>query len=730
MIAEPGRRVRVGRVRTVAVFLVSLTGALLTRSPAVRANEPPGAASDSTARVTEADSIKVKYVLPTVEVVGSYEGSLAPRSAASQGLVTAKQLALRPSLRAGDVLESIPGVLISQHSGEGKANQYYLRGFNLDHGTDFATTIAGVPMNMPTHAHGQGYTDLGFAIPELVSGVQYRKGTYSVEDGDFSSAGSANISYRNALPGPIVSLTPGDDGYLRLLVGASPRLASGTVLGAIELVRNDGPWVHPDEYRKINGLVRYSLGTPERGLSVTAIGYDGRWNATDQIPERAVASGVISRFDAIDPTDGGTTYRYSLSAQLQRIGAQSSTKASAYIIAYRMNLFSNFTYFLDDTLHGDQIEQADERVVTGLRLSHVSGDPGMQQTIGVDIRHDNIAHVGLYHTEARRRLALTREDHVLESSVSPFVQADIRWRSRLRTVLGVRAEGYRFSVASSYAPFSGDDITGLVSPKASLILGPWGPLDLYANWGYGFHSTDARGARFSSSGASQGIQAAPTHFPVPGGPPVENSSMLVRTQGAEVGARLAGGPGWSATTSIWGLDITSETVFVGDAGLTAQSRPSRRTGIELSGECRPVGYVHMDADLAYSRARFRDPDPAGDRIPGAVEGVASAGVEYENPAGGFAGLRVRYFGPRPLVEDNSIRSRPSTVLNMQLGYRAHSRWAVGLQVFNLLDRAVSDVDYYYTSRLPREPVQGIADVHTHPQAPRSIRLVLSMGLPG
>jgi TonB dependent receptor/TonB-dependent Receptor Plug Domain len=667
-----------------------------------------------------------------IEVIGSYDASRARRSAASQGLVAPKQLALRPLLRAGDVLESVPGLLISQHSGEGKANQYYLRGFNLDHGTDFATMIAGVPVNMPTNAHGQGYTDLNFVIPELISGIQYTKGTYSAEDGDFSSAGSARISYRDGLERPIASVSPGDEGYRRVLVGASPRLWSGTMLGSIELLRNDGPWVHPDEYQKINGLLRYSTGSASRGLSVTAAGYDGRWNATDQVPERAVASGRISRFGAIDPTDGGTTHRYSLSAEFQQTAPRAFTQASAYVIAYRLDLFSDFTYFLRDSVHGDQFEQADARVVTGLHLSHeiTTGSSGreVQQKIGVDVRNDDIARVGLYDTEARRRLETVREDHIVEQSLSPFVQSDARLLPRLRTSLGVRADVYRFTVASGYQVFSGSDVAALVSPKASVVLGPWGAFDVYLNGGYGFHSDDVRGARFTPRDASQGVQGAAEHFPIPGGPPIERSPLLVRTKGAELGARLTGDFPWSAATSLWGLEMASESVFLGDANLTAPSRPSLRTGIELSGEGRPVDRVHVDADLAYSRARFRDHEPVGDHIPGAVEGVISASIAYQHPSGEFAELRLRYFGPRPLTEDNAVRSHASTVLNTQLGYRVHGRWTVALQVFNLLDRAVSDVDYYYTSRLPREPAAGIADVHAHPQAPRSIRLTLSTGV--
>ena len=348
----------------------------------------------------------------------------------------------------------------------------------------------------------------------------------------------------------------------------------------------------------------------------------------------------------------------------------------------------------------------------------------------MDLRSDNIASVGLFHTEARRRLAAVREDQIAVESLSPYVQSDAQVLSFLRAILGVRADLYRFNDTSSYQPFSGSNVTGIVSPKASLILGPWGGFDFYLDGGYGFHSDDVRGASFtpSSSSATQGVQQAPEHFPIPSGPLIQRSDLLVRTKGAEVGAKFTGGTRWSTSASLWGLDIGSEQIFQGDGATTEPGRPSRRTGIEWSGECRLVERVHMDADLAYSRARFIDLNPVGDRIPGAVEGVASAGIEYEQPSGGFADLRLRYFGPRPLIEDNSVRSSASTVLNTQVGWRVRSRWTVALEVFNLLDRAVSDVDYYYTSRLPGEPLQGIADVHTHPQGPRSVRLAVSTGV--
>jgi hypothetical protein len=472
------------------------------------------------------------------------------------------------------------------------------------------------------------------------------------------------------------------------------------------------------------------------------MGYDARWNSTDQVPERALAPGGISRFGAIDPTDGGNTSRYSLSTELQRVTPHSTTKASIYLIRYDLDLFSNFTYFLNDTLRGDQFEQADRRVATGLRFLRRMGDRRSALTIGTQARNDNIERVGLYHTEARRKFAGIREDHVVVSSVSPFVEGDMLWFPRLRTIAGLRADLYRFHVASKYAPFSGRNNDALLSPKVSFVLGPWGGLEMYVNGGYGFHSEDARGARIVSS-TSSGVQQAPPmrpqrapqapgHFPWPrdstvlgSGATIELNPLLARTKGAEVGARFTGAPTWSTSASLWGLDIASEAVFLGDAGTTQPNRPSRRSGIELSTEIRPLAGLRLNPELAYSWARFRDPDPAGDRIPGAVEGVVSAGIEYEHArSGASAALRVRYFGPRPLTEDNSVRSKTSTILNGQLGY-THLSWSLTLQVFNLLDQESSDVDYFYTSRLPGEPVAGVDDVHTHPQEPRTFRLVLS-----
>src|SRR5262245_37021488 len=329
-------------------------------------------------------------------------------TASSQGAITSRQLDARPLMRTGEVLETVPGVVISQHSGEGKANQYYLRGFNLDHGTDFATTVAGMPVNLPTHGHGHGYSDLNFLIPELVSGVQFSKGPYFADQGDFTTAGSANINYASVLDRPIVRVGRGDEGYARALVAASPAVGTGHLLGALEVEHNDGPWDRPDKYRKVNGLIRYGRGDAVNGLSVTGMGYRATWNSTDQIPRRAIDEGLIDRFGTIDNTDGGDTYRYSGSVEWQRSRNNATIKVVGFGFGYDLNLFSNFTFFLDDPEHGDQFQQADHRFVSGARATYRRigrwAGRDVLNTAGLQLRNDNITNVALYHTEARQRL--------------------------------------------------------------------------------------------------------------------------------------------------------------------------------------------------------------------------------------------------------------------------------------------------------------------------------------
>jgi hypothetical protein len=688
-----------------------LVGACL---PALACAQPAGSGGEAAAQLAHSGHAQP---LADVEVTGHYDNAVGTSDAASQGVVTSRLLESRPTLRPAEVLEFIPGMIVTQHSGDGKANQYFLRGFNLDHGTDFLTTVGGVPVNLPTHAHGHGYTDLNFLIPELVERIEYRKGPYYASTGDFSSSGAADIVLRRRVADPFVGITVGQDRYARLLGAASPTLANGaSLLLAAEATANDGPWTLPQDLRRTNLLASYSAGTRADSFVVTAMSFRSDWNATDQVPLRAIESGLIGRFDAIDPTDGGRTGRDSLSAQWRRTLADGAVEVLAYAFRYELNLFSNFTYFLDRPETGDQFEQADRRTVAGGHLKRLwvgrLGDVPMSTEAGLQLRQDRIR-VGLYDSQARERVDTVRDDRVTQGSVSGWVENSANWMPWLRTLAGLRSDWYRFDVRSNLEENSGQRSASLLSPKLSAVFGPWSRTELFANWGRGFHSNDARGVV-----ARVDPRTGDPVDPVPG---------LVRTTGYEAGLRTEALPGLQTSLAAWRLDIGSELVFVGDAGTTEPSRPSRRQGLEWNNRYIPVRWLLFDLDVAWSRARFVDGDPAGDRVPGAAQWVASAAVAVRDLNGWSASLQLRYLGERPLTEDGSVMSSASTLLNARLAWRASKRVDLWLDVFNLTDRKVNDIEYYYESRLRAEPA-AVADRHLHPVVPRTVRATVQVRL--
>ena len=651
--------------------------------------------------------------LAPVVIQGSRNSLLESAETANTGVVTKQQLDARTVYRPGEVLEATPGLVASQHSGEGKANQFYLRGFNLDHGTDLRTTIDGMTVNQRSHSHGQGWTDLNFLIPELVNLLEYRKGPFYAAEGDFASAGAVHISYVDRLDQGIASVGLGQHGYARTFLANSPKLGSGNLLYALELFHNDGPFVRPDDYRKVNGVLRYSDGSSANGFNLTGMAYRAKWNATDQIPLRALTAGLVDRFGAIDNTDGGESERYSLSGAWNRTEGLSSTTVNAYVIRSKLKLFSDFTYFLDDPVNGDQFAQPDQRVTSGLNASHTWATPWFgkdsDSTVGVQLQHDNIFNA-LRHTVAQRTLSTTREDHILESSIGVFIENTTHWAEKFRTVAGLRADAYRFEVRSNLAANSGTSSDNMVSPKLNLIFGPWSKTEFYASVGSGFHSNDARGTTITVDPKT--------------GAPADKVTPLVRSKGAELGVRSEVVPGLQSTLSVYRLDVASELIFVGDAGATEAGRPSRRTGFEFSNYYRAAKWLTVDADLAYARARFRSFDPAGDRVPGAVEGVASVALAVDNLGPWFGALQLRYFGPRPLIEDNSVRSKGTATLNGRVGYKISAQTKIELEGFNLANRKASAVDYFYESRLAGD-ASPVADIHFHPIESRSLRVTLS-----
>jgi outer membrane receptor protein involved in Fe transport len=655
--------------------------------------------------------------LEEVVVTGKLERLGGEPSSATVGTATSEQLDLRPVLRTGELLEVVPGLIVTQHSGSGKANQYFLRGFNLDHGTDLATSVDGVPVNMPTHAHGQGYTDINFVIPELVESIEYRKGTYYADTGNFSAAGAVNLRYRSALDAPFVAVESGDDDYLRGLLAASPQIGGGTMLMAVEHSTTNGPWLLEERFHKTNALLRYSRERSGGRFAVTAQGYDGEWRSTDQIPLRAVQSGALDRFGFVDPTNGGESHRYTLAADWhEQIGA-GRMHAQAYAIDYRLDLFSNFTYALDAG-NGDQFEQFDDRRVYGGQLTWARPIELMglshELDAGFELRRDDIDTVGLYETVARRRIETTREDNVTQSSYSAYSTLKTQWSEHVRTEVGMRADWFDFEVRSSLAANSGSADDSIVSPKFSLILGPWQETELFVNVGKGFHSNDARGTT---------IRVDPTD----GVTPVDRVDPLVDALGADIGVRTAVLPNVQLTASLWTLKLDSELLFVGDAGITEASRESERRGIEAGAIWNPVSWLILDADLAWSRSRFTQEenmiDAAADRIPGAVENVASVGLAIDHPSGWFGGARLRHFGKAPLIEDGSVESDPTTLVNLEAGYHITDNIQVSAALFNVFDSRDNDITYLYESQLPGE-AEPVTDIHFHPVEPRTFRLTL------
>jgi hypothetical protein len=652
-----------------------------------------------------------------VVVTRHYDNAVGTSDAASQGVIEAGLLRSRPALRPGEILEFVPGVIVTQHTGDGKANQYFLRGFNLDHGTDFATSVNGMPTNLPTHAHGQGYSDLNFLIPELVQRVEYRKGPYYAKGGDFSLAGAADIAYRTGFDRPFLDVGIGQRGFRRHVAGGSTDLGSGrTLLGAFEVMGHDGPWVVPQGLKRHNGVVTLSGVGDSSSWQLSFMGYRAKWTATDQVPERLLNAPGFNRYGSLDPTAGGDTSRHSVSGQWSHNDAQGGVwRAQAYVVRYAMDLYSNFTYALERPAAGDQFAQKDARTVWGgqfsYAMSHGLFERIARSELGLQWRTDK-ARVGLYDSVARRITEVVREDDVQQTLVGVYAQNVLEWTPWLRSIAGVRVDHKRAQVdALSLTVNGGRAQDSKASPKLSLILGPWRKSEFFVNAGTGFHSNDARGATIRLDPRS--------------GESAQRVPLLVAGRGAELGFRTEAIPGLQSSLALWGLKLDSELVYVGDAGATEASRASSRRGVEFNNRYTPVQWLLIDADFAWSRGRFDN----GDRIPNAVDRVASMAVTLRDLAHWTTSLQWRYLGSGPLVEDNSVRSRPSSTLNTRIT-RGLPGWGrqtdITLDIFNLTNRRVNDIQYFYESRLPGEPAP-VADRHVHPAEPRTFRLSLRWG---
>jgi hypothetical protein len=649
--------------------------------------------------------------MPEVVIEGKAESLIGIATSASKGQTSAKELLERPFSRRGELLESIPGFIATQHSGDGKANQYFLRGTNLDHGTDFLMYVDGMPVNFRNHAHGQGYADINFIIPELVGELEYWKGNYFAQHGDLSSTGAARFKLLDALPQGILSTTWGEYEYSRTLIADTIQAGAGQLTVALEHQFYNGPWdVHSDATRW-NGFLRWHWEDGTDRINITAMGYHGDWTSTDQVPQRAIGS-MIGRYGSLDPTDGGNSQRYSLQFDWVREEGRTTTRANAYAGYYDLDLFSNFTYFMDNPAPvGDQFEQQDQRWFFGGELARDWRFDafGREQrfTLGVQLRGEWIDGIGLYNTTMRDRWNTVRKDNIFQATYGLYSEFEFKPTDWFRIIPGVRADLFQFDVQhSTLNENTGTLSKGIVSPKLAVVFGPWAKTEFYLNAGMGFHSNDARGVNIVTDPSTGGS--------------ADRVDPLVRTYGAEFGIRNESIPKLVNTLSFWLLRSDSELIYVGDAGTTEPGPASQRCGVELSTYWRPNDWTMVDLEATYTDAHLRTEDPPSQEIPNAIPYTLNAGITLGGQQGFFGSLRGRYFAPRPLNETADATARESFQVNARLGYR-RDRWEIALDCLNLINRSDNDIAYLYESQLASEGTP-VTDVHVHPIEPRMFRL--------
>jgi outer membrane receptor protein involved in Fe transport len=751
---------------------------LVVSNPGFETKEIPVTIGPTEAPAPLRISLAVSSVSTTVNVQGRQDDLIGIANSATQGTVGATEIQDRPILRSGEILEAVPGVIITQHAGGGKANQYFLRGFNLDHGTDFAVFLDDMPLNLPSHVHGEGYADMNIVIPEFVERVDYEKGPYYADVGNYGSAGSAHLVFFQTLPENFFQVEGGMYGFGRAVFGISRKLGSGSLLYGGEVYHEDGPWTHPDNYYKFNGLVTYTQGSDASGFSITARAYRGTWHSSDQIPVNAIP--LVGYFGALNPTDGGESQHYSLQGEWHRQDANSETKISAYGFYYDLNLFSDFTYYLNDPNKGDQFEQQDRRWVAGLDarhtiFSHWFGRKA-ENTFGLQVRNDWV-HNGLYRSQDRVRtdkndINACNDEPIPECATNPnltpilpadtdlnrftdtmigfYVGNKIQWTEKFGWVLAVRGDQAIYNVTSLTPPYVATELPGapvvnfaqlnsgtaakfLPSPKGTLIFGPWSKTEFYVQGGFSFHSNDARGA-------TQRVEPISPDYPFP--TPSTPIPALVPTKGVEFGVRTSAVPHLQSTLSLWYLYSHSELQQDGDTGSTvASASPSNRYGIEWANYYTPTEHLVFDLDMADSRAQFTeiDPDdaaytnvpggqypvqgPGGKLVPEAVRVVISSGVTLHDYKGFTSTIRLRYFGPRDLTSDGINRSASTLLLNMGLAYQLNKHWRISADLLNLTNRRNDDITYAYISRITPTAAPAFTNVF-HPAEPFQVRFGL------
>ena len=658
--------------------------------------DPAESASGGSNEVRDLESGEVIYVF------GRGERRIGIAGAASEGGVAGADIEIRPLLRPGELLEATPGLIATQHSGGGKANQFFLRGFNLDHGTDYSVYIDDMPMNFRTHGHGQGYLDVNGLIPETVARVDYRKGPYRADAGDFSFVGSSQITTHDQLQ-PFASAEIGSYGYRRFVGGGSTRIGNGDLLVAAQAKFNDGPWELPEDFEGYSAFAKYSQPLGDGDLSLSYNYYNATWAPTEQLPERVVGTPLCAdRFCALDTTLRGETERGILTANYQ----SDSWRVTAYAQHYDWQLLSNFTYFLEDPVNGDQIRQYDKLWTFGGRVEHTARlSDTLSLRVGAEGRYDDISEVGLDETISGETEFTVGAFAVDEASLGLYAEAIWRPVDRLMVIAGLRNDWYEFDTRALRGPlsWSGDVADDTFAAKLGVNYELADGIALYANYGEGFHSNDARGVTA----------------------PVDPAPGLVEGDFEEVGMRFERG-GLILTGVYWWSSIESELIYVGDAGAVEPSNPGRRNGYEITGFYKPNNWLAIDAVWTGTNSRFAGLPDGENAVPGALENSGELGIAAAFPDWNAA-LRVRYLGPHPLVEDNSVRGDATTLANARIAWTPQDiallrGWEFHAELLNIFDSDDDDIDYFYATRFPGEPAAGVEGLNSRIVEPRQLRV--------
>jgi outer membrane receptor protein involved in Fe transport len=744
------------RLAARALPLVALSGAAAAQTTTATSTAPASVADNS-----QPGSM---LSLPEVQVTAPGPDLLGTATTASQGVIGNQEIQLTPVYRPGQILETIPGLTVTSHSGEGKANQYLLRGYNLDHGTDLETWVDGMPINQPTHAHGQGYTDLNFMIPELADQITYTKGPYYADVGDFGAVGSDRISYRDTIRDQVTT-TVGTLGYERLFGAGSQPLGDGQLLQAVELQHYNGPFVQPDDQRKENAVLRYSGGSNNNGYSVTAMFYHDDWTNTTDIPVRAIWEGLVpNAFGTLNPTDGGHALRGSLSIQYHADLGAGQFSASAYYIYNQLHLFNDFTHFLVDPVHGDQEDQFESRNVIGNAVSYTLpvtiGRFPNEFEMGGLTRYD-ILNVGRLPSEGQVALSpqeavndpasFSNDDNVNLFAGALYLQATTHWSPWFRTVLGLR-DDYQHGIDDDLlatlhrtAGYTNAGAIGqnLPQPKASLIFRPRDNLEFYLSAGEGFHSADLRGVDQSRNPALD--------LPI--------SPLLAPQWGEEVGVRAAAlDKKFTLTFALYNLWQSSETIIDPDIGMDVAGPASERYGLEFNPTYAITRYLELYASFSANHARFTQPFDDGTGhlgmyITDAPVTAGSFALQLHDFGPWTGGLMYRYLGNYPLssgpcvnsaaVHDfpgvaTSCANAPTALgqvwgkgygqLNLDLHYAFPRGLIASLGIYNLLNTHAPAAEFWYVDRLQSEIAtypDGRADIHEHPLEPFMARISIS-----